>query len=244
MNLILEGLYPDNDVVAKRRAKGFAPLSPALDQYTAYLHLEMWLCYLNGLDHAAVVMACALVDFAIKNTVYFKAYVEAGCKFDPAQWDKIDALEFAALLAMAKSRGVLTKEQWQYLDRFRKEIRNVYMHGATADSVKDLDLEAVEGDTQTGEVTEGSFRVRNDLSLQRQVRIFADRNTCNVVIPRIDECVRMLAHDAVHRLEQWHSQNPSSLTRVQVERVLENMHKGAHKVDRVIMREIPPDMSR
>lgn len=244
MNPILEGLYPDNDVVARRRAQGFAPLNPAPDQYTAYLHLEMWLCYLNGLDHAAIVMACALVDFAIKNTLYFKAHVAAGCKFDPAQWDNIDALEFAALIRLAKSRGVLTKEQWQALEKFRVRVRNVYMHGATADMVKDLDLEVVEGDTQTGEVTERAFSLREDLSLQREVRLRSDRNTCNAVVPWIDECVRMLARDIAHWLEQWRALNPSSPTKAQVERVLENMHKDGHKGDLLIMKDVPPDMTR
>jgi hypothetical protein len=47
MNPILEQIYPDDNVVARRRDRGFPPLTPPADQYTTYLHLEMWLCYLK-----------------------------------------------------------------------------------------------------------------------------------------------------------------------------------------------------
>ncbi len=54
MNPILEDLHPDKGAVARRRAKGFPPLHAATDHYTAYLHAEMGLCYLNGLEAVQV----------------------------------------------------------------------------------------------------------------------------------------------------------------------------------------------
>jgi hypothetical protein len=243
MNPILESLYPDESVVARRRARGFPRLDPVPDQYTAYLHLEMWLCFLNGLDHAALVISCALVDFAVKNAVYYKAYVDAGCKFDPNQWDNVDGLEFGNVIGRAKTQGVVTKEQWQQLEWLREHVRNVYMHGATPEWLKDKAMSGViVGNLDTGEVEERTVKLRENLSLQREARIRADRNACNEVIPIVDGLVRVLARGIVLRLEDWRTKNPSTAIKAQVDRILENMHKQGLEVDQIVMRDIPPDL--
>jgi hypothetical protein len=242
MNPILEDLYPGDNVVAGRQAKGYPPLDLVRDQYTAYLHLEMWLCYLNGLDHAAVVMSCALIDYAVKNALYVKAYVDGGCSFSPDEWDKIDCLEFGEAINMAKGRGVVTKDDWELLEWIRVHIRNEYMHGATPKWLKDKEMGVVTGDLETGAVHERTVTLREDLSLQRQARIRADRNVCNKVIPLVDRLVRVLVQGIHQRVEEWRQRNPSTATRAQVERVLENIRKQGLSVDQIVMRDIPIEM--
>ncbi len=131
MNEILESIYPDKNVVARRRAMPFPPLLPRSDLFSAYLHEEMRQCYLNGNDHAALVTACALIDSTIKDAIEFERFVKADCVFNPDEWDRIDALEFGDAINMAKRRGIIRKDEWKKLEWLRKHIRNVYMHGQT-----------------------------------------------------------------------------------------------------------------
>jgi len=136
MNPILERIYPDKTVLARRQLRGLVPLIPCTDTFVAYLHEEMRQCYLNGHDHATLVTACALIDFAVKDAIEFEMFVKAECVFNADEWDKIDKLRFGDVINMAKRRGIVTKEEWKQLDWIREHIRNVYMHGQTPDWIK------------------------------------------------------------------------------------------------------------
>lgn len=203
----------------------------------------MWLCYLNGLDHAAVVTACALVELSVKSAVYTNSFVEADCTFDSAEWDRVESLQFFPLIAEAEKRGVITRDEWEQLDWLRKHIRNVYMHGAAPNWLKDQEAEGVVvGDLETGDVSEQNIKLRDDLTLQRQYRIAADRNACNEVIPLADHYARTLARRSLERLEAWKAANPSKPTIDQVQRVIANMQKQGLEADRPIIRDIPDEL--
>lgn len=242
MNPILEGIHPDNDVVARRQARGYPPLAVGSDPYTTYLHLEMWLCYLNGLDHAAVVTACALIDFAVKDAIHFDVYVKSDCNFKADEWDKIDGLDFGKTINMAKSRSIVTKDESKKLDWIRQHFRNVYLHGETPHWLKDKDADVSEGNLETGEVRDRTIPLRDNLAIQRQYRIAADRNACNVLVPLVNGFVRTLAKRSLDAIETWKAKNPSKPTRDQVDRVLDNMRKQGMKPDVIIMNELPADL--
>jgi len=242
MNPILESLYPDKTVLARRRLVGLAQLVPCNDAFVAYLHEEMRQCYLNGHDHAALVTACALIDFAVKDAIEFGLFVKADCVFDAGEWDKIDQLRFGEVLKLAKSRGVITKAEWKQLDWLRQHIRNVYMHGQTPDWIKDKDDTIIEGDLATGEAKEQTVSVRDNIVLQRHIRIVADRNVCDEIVRLVDGFVRLLGTRAITALEEWKLKNPSKPTVAQVERVLENMQKQGLQADLIITSDFPVDM--
>lgn len=242
MNAILETIYPDKDVVARRRRTGLPPLSPRLDEFVAYLHEEMRACYLNGHDHAALVTACALIEAAIKDAIYFDQFIKDDCVFNPDSWDKIDELEFGNAINMAKGRRVVTKADWDRLEWIRQHIRNVYMHGQTPDWIKDKDEALVEGNLGTGEVRERTVAVRDNLAIQRIIRIAADRNICDTVVRLVDGLVRGLAGRAATALKEWKQKNPSKPTREQVDRVLENMQRQGLSSDLIVMNDVPIDL--
>ncbi len=242
MNEILENLYPDKDVVARRRSRPFPQLLPRMDLFSGYVHEEMRQCYLNGHDHAALVTACALIESTIKDAIHHDAFVKADCVFNADEWDKIDGMTFAKAVNMAKSHRIVTKDEWEKLEWFRKHIRNVYMHGQTADWIKDKDDTVFKGDLQTGEVDRVQVSVREDIVLQRLIRIGADRNVCDMVVALVDGFVRVLTMRSIKALEEWKKENASKPTREQVERALENMQKKGLEAGFIITADYADDV--
>ena len=244
INPIIESIHPDDDVVARRQHRGFPPLKPPLDHYTAYLHLEMWLSYLNGLDHAAVVAACALLESTLKSALYMLRHVEADLEFDRATWDSLDELEFGRAANMAKSKGLVTKEEWEQLEWFREHIRNDYMHGATPKWLKDKPADDfVQGELESGKVKEAEGTLGDHFVPQRIARVAADRNACNEVVPAADRLVRVMSGNALAKLEQYKRDHPSSTTVKQVEQVLDSIQKQGMDVDTLIMSDVPKDLA-
>lgn len=244
MNTILERIYPDKQVLARRQAAGLPVLAPWTDAFTAYLHEEMRMSFLHGHDHCALVTSCALIDFAVKNAIHFHSYVKANYEFKPDEWDKLDRLEFGQAINMAKRRGIVTKAEWKQLEWIRKEIRNVYMHGETPRWIKDKPATFVKGDLNTGEAEEVTCLVRDDIVVQRQVRIVADRYICDDVIRLVDKIVRKLVTGEVQVSEEWKRENGSKPTREQVDRVLDTMRqKGLSQGDLIVMNDYPDDTS-
>ncbi len=239
-NPIMEDIHSDDDAVAKRQAKGYPPLKPVIDQYAQYLHLEMWMAYLCGLDHAAVVTACALVESTMKAGLYLLRFVENGCKFDRAVWDEIDALEFGRAANMAKSRGLVTKDEWTHLEWMREHIRNDYMHGATPKWLKDLPPDNfVVGDLATGEVRDAEGTLGDHLPAQRVARVAADRNVCKQVVPLADSLVRVMSKQAVTKVEEFKRANPSQHGLEDITSLLDEMQRKGIEVDRVLLRDLP-----
>ncbi len=199
-------------------------------------------CYLNGNDHAALVTACALLDSGVKDAIYFKVFVKANCVFDPGQWDTIDALEFGPAINLAKREGVVSKQEWKDLDWIRQHIRNVYMHGQTPEWIKDENETFVEGNLETGEAREVSVRVRDNIVLQRYIRICADRNICDRVVGLVDWFVRTLNQRAVEQLEEWKTANPFRPTEEQVKRAIRTMQGMGWDKGVIAMSELPDDV--
>jgi hypothetical protein len=188
-------------------------------------------------------MACALVDFAVKDAVYTDVWVKADCRFDPDEWDKIDGLKFGQAINRAKSARVVSKEEWKQLEWLREHVRNVYMHGATPAWLKDKDVQGIiQANLDTGEVAERAVRLREDMTLQRYYRVGADRNICDEVVRLVDRLVRTLVGRSWKALNEWRAKNPAGPTRAQVERVLQNMEKQGLQADLIIMSDIPVDM--
>jgi len=224
MNAIMESLYPDKGVVLRRRERGLQPLDPQTDTFSAYLHEEMRVCYLNGHDHAALVTGCALIDFAVKDAIEFDEFVKAGCVFNPETWDEIDVLQFGTSINRAKRRGLINRDEGHQLQWLRKHVRNVYMHGQTPHWVKDKDGDSLEGNLETGEIQERKGKTRDNIVLQRLARIAGDRNICDDVVHLIDKLVRALAARAMHALQEYRSRHPTTApSNEQLGRILQSM---------------------
>jgi len=198
--------------------------------------------YLNGHDHAAIVAACALIDFCVKDAIHFQRFVAADCVFNADDWDQIDGLDFGKAINFAKTRGIVTKDEHKKLEWIREHIRNVYMHGQTPPSLKDKDFEGlVEGNLETGEIKVKDVRLRDNLTLQRMMRLVMDRNTCEIVVPLVDGLVRKLSLRSQKMLEDWKKRNASKPTLEQVERVLAAMQHAGLDADMIVTSDYPED---
>lgn len=243
MNGVMERLYPDGDAVARRRAQPFPRLVPATDMFTAYLHEEMRQCYLNGHDHAALVSGCALVESAVKAAIYWDEYVKTGGVFDRAVWDKIDKREFGNAIGLAKRRGVVSKDLHKKLDWVRKHIRNVYMHGETPPWLKNEQLDdVVVANMKTGKARQEDVCLGDNFELQRVMRLKADRDTCQEVIPLIDRVVRTIVNGSVEKLQRWRDADPFKPSRRHVVQMLDAMKRMGADADTILMSEIPDDL--
>lgn len=235
MNPIMEQIHPDDDVVARRQAKGYPRLEPVFDTYSEYLHLEMWLCYLTGLDHAAVVTACALTEASLKASLYMLDFVDAGCKFDRTTWDAIDGMEFGRAANLAKTKGLVTKAEWRELEWIREQIRNAYMHGGTPGWLKDASpADFVAVDVGTGNMRELEGTLGDYLVPQRLARVAADRNACNKVVPFVDGLVRLLTGRALAALDEYRRAHPNEVTEEQLKQVIASARAKGLDLDGVI----------
>lgn len=243
MNHFMEGFYPGDDLVRRRQASRCLPLDPPLDSFTAYLHEEMRQCYLNGLDHAAILAACALIDSAIKASIYVDDLVSADGEFKAEDWDRIDALKFGAAINMAKSRGVVTKDEHEKLEWLREHIRNPYMHGETPPWSKEFVPDGVMvADLHTGEAKAWEGKLRDDITLQRRMRLVADRNACCQVVPLVDGLVRVIGKRALDKLNAWRVTEGDKVTSDQIKTALDKMLDQGFVPDQIITSGIPEEL--
>jgi len=144
---------------------------------------------------------------------------------------------------MAKSRRVITKEEFEKLEWLRENVRNVYLHGQTPHWIKDKEDEIIEGDFETGEVKEITVKVRDNLVLQRHIRICADRNICEMVVALVDGFARVLTTRSIRKLETWkEKKGHAKPTREQVERTLRNMQEKGLEAELFITSDYPNDV--
>ncbi len=243
MNHFMESFYPAGDIVMRRQASKCLPLDPPLDSFTAYLHEEMRQCYLNGLDHAAMLTACALADSAVKAAIYMDEFVEAGGVFDSDRWDAIDGLKFGQAINLAKSRNVVTKDEHEKLEWLREHIRNPYMHGETPPWSKEFIPDGVMvADTQTGQVKDWRGKLRDDIALQRRMRLVADRNACCQVVPLVNGLVCVIGKRALDKLKTWRDRDGEKVTSQDIMRALDKMLAQGFVPDQIIASDIPDEL--
>ena len=250
MNFVMEDIFgrafPELHVPEDRRRNPLSPLqaSPALDAYTAYLHEEMRQCYLEGLDHAAIVTACAVLEYTIKSAVYFEhSQKVADRRFDQEKWDEIEKQDFSELINCGKSLGLISKKNHKTLDRFRDAVRNVYMHGATPEAVKSATVPIFEGNWQTGQGAIREIRLSSDLSLQRMYRLMHDRLQCAQIVHFVDAVVRHTLAWMNEHLAAWAKTHPTEQpTPEKINAIMDEMKRQGFDGSMAIMQQIPPEL--
>lgn len=240
MNAVMESVYTDRSLLEQRQANPLSPLGTPLDPFSSYLHEEMRQCYHNGHDHAAIVTACAVLDSVLKDAIYFDEYIKADCRFARSTWDEIDGLEFGPLIHRARRNGVTDKKQHKALEWFRKNVRNVWMHGSTPPDLKDFVIvDVVQANLQTGRVRARAIKAGSNLPLQRMMRIVADRKWCAQVVPFADGMIRALTSACHGRLQEWSKRHPGKSSRKRLERVLKHVEQRGINPDFIMVRDTP-----
>jgi len=228
MNPVMEQFFGTRGLTLTHRAELVVPLLPRdAGLFIQYLHIEMWQCFINGHDHAAIVTASALLEHAIKDAIFFDAHLQADKVFDRSTWDKIDGLELGQAIQYARSRGIITKEEKKRLFAFKDQIRNKWMHGETPAEVKATCIpEIVEANYRTGEVKKVRVDLGDNAMFQKIGRILADREMAPNVVDFVDRIVRELNTINEEKLLRWReAKGDTPPTKEQVDRVLENIRQ-------------------
>lgn len=247
MNPIMERFFGQRGVTStQRQTLKYLPLPREADLFVQYLHVEMWFSFLNGHDHAAIVTGCALLEYAVKDAVFFEQYLKADKVFDRSSWDKIDSMTLGPLVRKARKQGIISEKTENRFLTFKDDVRNKWLHGGTPPNVKASSIsEVIEANYRTGEVKKVRMDLRTNPTFQRIGRILADRVTAPGVVAFVDKSVRRLLQQNEQKNVAWqqvHGDTPPS--KEQIDRVLDNIRKqfGESALDgmNTVMGHIPP----
>jgi hypothetical protein len=195
--------YPPADPT--RRANPPA-VDEAADGYLKLIAHDVFLCYRLGLDHAAIVTACTLVEMAIKTAVVFFIALDKGLKPNHQDWLPTDRKTLDPLARYARTilKGV-PKDFWESVDEFKREYRDVYLHGAVSESLLRRRVTVDTIDINTGVISKQEVTLRDSISLQRQFRPHHDRDVVDAVVEFAIFVVNSMTAQMQIRFATWHA---------------------------------------
>ncbi len=134
-----------NDIFVKNFAKieyqfnneyGWPEFDPLRDEITK--------CLICDLCQAAITLTNHLLENFLKTMLVYHDSFQNNDKtkhvdlltFRPS-FDKFDGQDLAQTLGKAKSKGLITKDQWKLLDKYRNDFRNAYSHAEKKKIFKD-----------------------------------------------------------------------------------------------------------
>lgn len=106
---------------------------------------EISKCLICDLCQAAITLTNHLLENFLKTILIYQDMISIrennndrdSLNFRPSL-DKFDQLDLGQSLRYAKSKKLITKEQWKMLDRFREDFRNAYSHAEKKKIFKDI----------------------------------------------------------------------------------------------------------
>jgi len=169
-------------------------LSMFFDHFTAYMYEEMRQCYLNCLDHSAIIAGCVALEAVIKSTSYLKWFVENGKqKHDSILWNRIDGMEFGGSINYACRIGLISKGLKKRLHSFRTHMRNKYLHGETPPGIKDAIWKNVGIlNVRTHKTEIRDLELKEAIHLQRIARMINDCNLSPYVVTFVYEVIQRI----------------------------------------------------
>lgn len=191
--------------VARREANSIPPLFDVAEPVVRYIHAELRCCYYTGLDHAAILTAAALVERGLKVAIVCDIFSDTGC--DPKVVDDVETRDLARAAQWAKQRGLLSKDEWRFVDEFREHVRNCWMHGSTPQSLKDTNVPVGILNLTTHEVSNETVRVGDTPVLRQSGQVVADARHVDSVVA-LAHCVvcilsaNVCVQDSLRRLER------------------------------------------
>ena len=166
------------------------------DLFIRYLHEEMRCCYLLGIDHAAIVMACVLVERSLKLGILTELNRPGIQPLSSERINEVEEKPLADCANWAKSLGLLDKQGCKQIDKFRDLVRNVWLHGRTAEYVKETMVPMHVLNPKTQQIRAEVRRSGDSVLLMQLGQIRADTQ-------HVEECV-LLAHGLSAALEATH----------------------------------------
>lgn len=154
------------------------PLQNIYDSFTEYMYEEMRQCYLNCLDHAAIIAGCVVLEALMKSNSYLKWFIVNGSQEHNVDlWNNIDKKKFGDSINYACAVGIISKKLKKQLHLFREDVRNDYLHGSTPAIVKKSTWRNVGWlNVKTGESKIDDIPLDKAIHLQRIARIKVDQD--------------------------------------------------------------------
>jgi len=226
MNPVMEQFFGGRrPTLTERQQFGYQPLPQDTDVFVRYLHFDMWNCFLNGHDHPAIVTACALLEFALKDVAYFGHFLDANKEFAKDQWNRIDVMTFEEIVNYARNRVCITKHDAKRYVAFKNDVRNPWMHGGTPPQLKYVtSSDVIQANFKTGEVKKVPLDVSDNPQFHGMARMFLDRDMAPRVVQFVDKEVRKLYEMTQRKHNNWSQQHGDAApTREEIQRVLDNI---------------------
>jgi hypothetical protein len=122
------------------------PLPPILSLYD-----EIKECILFGLNGAAISLSAVLVEFAIKHAIVDR---NSGIEiYNKTEWSRVEKRELGPIIAEAEKLKLFDEAGIQQLVRFKKNIRNPYLHYNIKEITKDVIMkEAIAYNAETNQI--------------------------------------------------------------------------------------------
>ncbi|NLI41679.1 MAG: hypothetical protein GX421_10950 [Caldisericales bacterium] len=105
---------------------------------------EIAKCLVCDLCQAAITLTNHLLENFLKTMLVYQDTIQNNDKTKPLDLltfrpsvDKFDGQDLAQTLGQAKSKGLITKDQWKLLDKYRNDFRNAYSHAEKKKIFKD-----------------------------------------------------------------------------------------------------------
>lgn len=119
------------EIIDKLPAHPNIALPPILSLYS-----EIKECILFGLNGAAISLSAVLVEFAIKHAIVDRS---SGVEiYNKAEWTRVEKMELGPVIAEAEKLKLFDEDGIKQLVKFKKDIRNPYLHYNIKEITKDV----------------------------------------------------------------------------------------------------------
>lgn len=202
MNYFAENVFGRNDNAPLKHYQNDPGSLPPCNILINYMHEEMRQCFLNNLNHAATLMANALLEALLREVVYCKK--KAGAKqVDVELWMKLQKLTLGPLIDQAIKVSAIDKVKGERLHIVKKEIRNAYQHGRFPDRVKkSAKIPTKRVNMKTGVVDDIETDPSEDKFITPLILMDYDRNQMPGLVLELDKLVRELMSGSIRNVAE------------------------------------------
>ncbi len=124
------------------------------------LYDEIRECILFGLNGAAITLSAILVEFALKHAII--DHKTGITEYSKEEWDRLENIELGPVIKEAFESKVISEESRKELDKFRKDVRNLYLHY----NIKKITSSAVMQEVARLDISTGKIVIEKNLKAE------------------------------------------------------------------------------
>lgn len=166
------------------------------------LYDEIYECIIFGLNGAAITLCGILVEFTLKQAIYF---YENGYSFtyNGELWDGFEKLTLGSVIDRAKKVSLIDGQLEEKLKKFKDDIRNPYNHynikkitkDVVAKNVKVVNIETLKQETK-------DIEAKDNPMIHAQAKRYVDKILVYHIFKFADRIVKFLLSDLEEKSEK------------------------------------------